>query len=88
MREKTILEQFYNTREEELYEMSEEENKELEEVLVQRDSNNKELKLALNRIKKLTAISVIDIEKCIQRKMNIEYKINGYINEKFYKARI
>ncbi len=88
MIEKKILDELYNTREEELYETSEEEKNILEEILQQRDTNNKKLKLALNRIKEITSISIDDIEKCIQKKMTIEHKINGYINQKFYKARI
>ena len=88
MSERTILNQIYNNREEELYETSEEEKIELEEILAQRDSNNKKLELALNKIKEVTSISIDDIEKYIQKKMNIEYKINAYTNEKFYKARI
>ncbi len=81
-----LLNEFYKERENEIAKLEEEDKQILKNLLLERKQKNEQLELAISNIPKVFPEVINNIKAKIEEKLEIEYNIDGYYNEKSYKT--
>lgn len=79
-----LLKELYKDRESDIAKLDEVDIQNLKKLLREREIANKQLDTAINNIPDGFKSTINNLNKAIQRKLEVENNIGGYFNEKSY----
>lgn len=80
------INKIYKIREDEIESVTESDKKQLLELMNKRKEKNKQLEIAIDNLPDICFEKTVDnLKKKIEEKLEVEYDINAYYNEKSYK---
>lgn len=81
-----LLDKLYDTRNIELWRLTEKEKNENKEIIANNEINNKDLQTALNSLPDCFREVSNNIKKCVNKKIEGERELTGCYTKKYYQA--